>query len=67
MVTYAVVQFLLHVSVQFVGAVNVLDIFVSLNHTFLTGYGLCLSDIQQCQFELLQLTAGDAHQHGVQT
>ena len=29
-------------------------------------YDVCLSDIQQGQSELLQLTAGDAHQRSVQ-
>jgi hypothetical protein len=67
-VTYAVVKFLLYVTERFI---RKFELFVNvwllyLIPAVLLWYEVCLSDIQQGQSELLQLTAGDAHQRSVQ-
>jgi hypothetical protein len=60
--TYAAVQFLLHVTKNFLSNTCVSSLLlVMLNPAVLLWYHMCLSDIQQGQSELLQLTAGYTH------
>jgi hypothetical protein len=67
-VTYAVVKLFLHVKKRFIRAfglfVNIWLLY--LTPQVLTWYDVCLSDIQQSNFQLLQLTTGNAHQRCVQ-
>jgi hypothetical protein len=67
-VTYAVVKLFLHVTERFIRAfglfVNIWLLYLTLQ--VLLRYDLYLSDIQEGQFELLQLTAGNAHHSSVQ-
>jgi hypothetical protein len=67
-VTYAVVELILHMLKHLFGSVN-LSLWIMLNillSRFLPGYDACLSDIQHCQSEFLQLTAGYTHQRSVE-
>jgi hypothetical protein len=63
MVTYAVVKLFLHATERFIRMVGLLaNIWqLYLFPAVLLWYDLCLSDIQEGQFELLQLTAGYTH------
>jgi len=67
-VTYAVIQFLLHMTKQFLGGkcLSLSLLLICPIPAVLLWYDVCLSDIQQCRSELLQLTAGDTHQRRVQ-
>jgi hypothetical protein len=62
-VTYAVIKLFLHVTERFIRKVGLfVNIWLScLISTVLLWCGLCLPDIQDGQFELLQLTAGYTH------
>lgn len=67
MVPYAVIELFLHVTVRLLwGVYLVLFLLVSLGNRVLLLCVVRLSDIQKVRPQLLQLTARDAHQCGVQ-
>jgi hypothetical protein len=65
---YAVIQLFLHVTELYIKGMclSISLLLIGLSPTTMLCW-MCLSDIQQGQSELLQLTAGDTNQRGVQT